>query len=116
MRQEIIQKLKKGQKVEDLLGTLRALRVGSKALVVDFDYRCRPYLDHAVVGWTDGPPSSNVVAVLSGADTDGAHWRRFTITRTGAGKYEIDVFPTPFNNPESPLSPGIPPGASKRFS
>lgn len=115
MRQEMLQKFRKGMKVDELISTLRTIRVDGKAIAVDFDYRARPYLDHTVVGWTDGPPSSNVAVVFSGQDTDGEHWRRFTVSRTGPGRYDVDVFPTPFNNPESPLSPGIPPGASKRF-
>ena len=116
MRQEMLQKFKKGVSVADLIPTLRAIRIGDKPIAVDYDYRARPYLDHTVVGWVDGPPSSNVAVVFSGADPDGEHWRRFTVSRTGPGRYDIDVFPTAFNNPESPLSPGIPPGASKRFN
>lgn len=115
MRQEMIAKFQKGQKVEDLIKTLRTISVGSAPIAVNYDHRTRPYLDHTIVGWTDGPPSSNVLVVFSGATPENDYWRRFTVSRVGPGKYEIDVFPTPFNNPESPLSPGIPPGASKRF-
>lgn len=115
MRKEMIQKFKKGQKVTELISALQAIQADGKPISVTYDYRTRPYLDHAVVGWTDGPPSSNVAVVFSGADPEGASWRRFTVSRVGPGRYEVDVFPTPFNNPESPLSPGIPPGASKRF-
>ena len=114
MRAEMLQKFKKGLKVTDLITALQAIKIGDKAITVSYDYRSRPYLDHTVVGWTDGPPSSNVAVVFSGETPEHDYWRRFTVTRTGPGAYEIDVFPTPFNNPTSPLSPGIPPGASKR--
>ncbi len=114
MRKEMIQLFKKGQKVSDLITTLNAIRIDGKNIVVNYDYRARPYLDHTIVGWTDGPPSSNVQVVFSGETPEHDYWRRFTVSRTGPGRYDIDVFPTPFNNAESPLSPGIPPGASKR--
>lgn len=114
MRAEMLQKFKKGQTVTDLITALKAINVGGKPISVSWDYRARPYLDHTVVGWTDGPPSSNVAVVFSGETPEHDHWRRFTVSRTGPGTYDIDVFPTPFNNPTSPLSPGIPPGASKR--
>lgn len=115
MRQEMIQRFQRGQKVTSLIEALGGLKAGDAPITVGYDYRCRPYLDHTVVGWVDGPPSSNVLVVFSGENPAHDHWRRFTVTRVSAGKYEIDVFPTPFNNPVSPLSPGIPPGASKRF-
>lgn len=75
---------------------------------------CAPYLDHEVAGHVDGPPSSRVVAVISGADPNGTSWRRFTISRTGEGQYEIGVFPTAFHNATAPLAPGIPPSTSRR--
>jgi hypothetical protein len=115
MRRTLLAQLKKDQTFHDLLQALRALAAeeGGGKLQVTSDYRTQPYLDHRVVEWTDGPPNSNVVAVLSGADPAGGHWRRFTLTRKSAGHYELDAFPTPFPNEVDPLSPGIPPGASR---
>lgn len=114
MRREMIQKFQKGQKVTELIQALNTIQADGKPILVNFDYRARPYLGHTVVGWTDGPPSSNVLVVFSGESPEHDHWRRFTVSRTGPGRYDVDVFPTPFNNPVSPLSPGIPPGASPR--
>ena len=74
---------------------------------------CAPYLDHTVAGSVDGSPSSRVVAVVSGADPAGSKWRRFTISRTGDGVYELGVFPTAFHNADAPLAPGITPSASR---
>ncbi len=118
MRRTLIGQLKKDQTFEGLLAVLRALPApeGSGKLEVTHDYRTAPYLHHKVVDWVDGPPNSNVVAVVSGADPDGRYWRRFTLTRKSAVHYELDVFPTPFPNPVDPLSPGIPPGASRRVA
>ena len=116
MRRELLSRMQKGQRIDALIGSLKALNVGTKPIAVTADDRAVPYLDHTVVGWTDGPPGSNVQVVFSGEAPGGRYWRRFTISRAGPGRYEINIFPTPFNNPESPLSPGIPPGASKRFS
>jgi len=114
MRKEMIQKFKKGQTVSELIAALGAIQFDGKPISVNWDYRTRPYLDHTVVGWVDGPPSSNVQVVFSGETPEHDYWRRFTVSRTGPGKYDIDVFPTPFNNATAPLSPGIPPSASKR--
>lgn len=114
MRKEMIQKFKKGQTVSELIAALGTIQVDGKPIAVAWDYRARPYLDHTVVGWVDGPPSSNVAVVFSGETPEHDYWRRFTVSRTGPGKYDIDVFPTPFNNATAPLSPGIPPSASKR--
>src|SRR5262245_53914138 len=118
MRRTLIAQLKKDQSFEDLLAAMRGLRApeGGGTLEVTHDYRTQPYLHHKVVDWVDGPPNSNVVAVVSGADPDGEHWRRFAITRKSADHYELDVFPTPFPNPVDPLSPGIPPGSSRRVA
>lgn len=106
--------LQKGVKMRDLLGKLRGLQVGGKALDVRVDERGVPYLDDKVDGWVDGPPTSVVAFVLAGADVDGAHWRRWTIARSGPGQYTLGVFPTPFKNGQDPLSPGVPPSSSKR--
>lgn len=116
MRADILERLTQGQTMSGLQEHLHGSEVSGRPLVVTVDYRARPYLDHIVAGWTDGPPGSNVAVVISGASPDGVHWRRFTVSREGPWAYEIDVFPTPFNNPEAPLAPGIPPGASRRFS
>jgi hypothetical protein len=118
MRRTLIARLKKDQTFEDLLAALRGLPApeGGGALQVTNDYRTQPYLQHTVVDWVDGPPNSNVVAVISGADPDGRFWRRFALTRKSAKHYELDVFPTPFPNAVDPLSPGIPPGASRRVA
>jgi hypothetical protein len=115
MRRTLIAKLNKGQTFADLLTVMRGVAAADAPgkLLVTSDYRTQPYLHHTVVDWVDGPPNSNVIAVVSGADPDGEHWRRFTITRKSAGHYELDVFPTPFPNAVDPLSPGIPPGASR---
>ena len=75
---------------------------------------CAPYLDHEVAGHVDGPPSSRVVAVVSGAAPRGDAWRRFTISKTGEGQLELGVFPTAFHNANAPLAPGIPPSTSRR--
>jgi hypothetical protein len=116
MRRTLLAQLKRDQTFEALLASLRELPApeGGGKLNVTNDYRTAPYLGHRVVDWVDGPPNSNVVAVVSGADPDGESWRRFTLTRKSAVHYELDVFPTPFPNPVDPLSPGIPPGASRR--
>jgi len=113
MRHAIRSILTEGTTLGELLQVLDGLGVDEGAIQATVDTRARPYLTHTIVGWTDGPPSSNVVAVIAGKSPSKAHWRRFTITHTGVWRCEIDAFPTPFNNPEAPLSPGIPPGASR---
>lgn len=102
----------KGQSFEQLLKKLSTVQDAGKTLRFEVDDRSVPYLDHQIVGWTDGPPTSVVAWVLSGADADGHHWRRFTISKVGPWFYKLACFPTPFNNPVDPLSPGIPPSAS----
>ena len=82
MRAEMLQKFKKGLKVTELITALQAIKIGAKPITVGYDYRCRPYLEHTVVGWTDGPPSSNVEVVFSGENEEHDYWRRFTVTRT----------------------------------
>ena len=116
MRSAILGLLQTGQTFEALRAALDGALVGQRQLCAGVDTRARPYLDHTVSGWTDGPPGSTVVAVVAGRDPAADKWRRFTITKVGPWRYEIDAFPTPFNNPEAPLAPGIPPGASRRFS
>ena len=113
MRAELYKKIQTGQKIEDLIASLQGIPVAGRKVQSSVDARARPYLDHVVAGFTDGPPSSNVIAVISGKDPAGALWRRFSLTRKGPWLAEIDVFPTPFPNEIDPLSPGIPPGASR---
>lgn len=115
MRKVVLETFQKGQSVQDYAGALRAREVEGRRLDVTVDRRTQPWLDHVIDGWVDGPPASAVAAVFSGRDpqADGK-WRRFTVTKAGPWHYEIDVFPTPFPNAVDPLSPGIPPGASRR--
>lgn len=116
MRQVVLEKLQKGQTVSDYVAALDGAMAVGKPLEVTVDQRTRPWVDHVLEAWVDGSASSNVVAVFSARDPDADHkWRRFTVTRRGAWRYEIGVFPTPFNNAVDPLSPGIPPGASRRI-
>lgn len=113
MQSEFISRFKAGQTVEDLRKSLDGQTIGSGTISVGVDRRSLPYLDHTVIQWVGGPPGSNVEVIFSGADPDGRHWRRFSLSRVGPHRYEIDVFPTPFNNAVDPVSPGIPPGASR---
>lgn len=115
MRQVVLERFRKGQSVSDLVRALGEAKVDGQPLKVTVDPRTAPWMDHLVEGWVDGPPVTNVAAVFSGKDPGSDHaWRRFTVTRKGMGHVEIDVFPTPFNNGVDPLSPGIPPSASRR--
>jgi hypothetical protein len=113
MRIAVKELLVAGQTLELLLEKLDGHAVGDGHVRARVDTRARPYLDHEIVAWTDGPPSSNVVAFIAGRDPNQPRWRRFTLTHTGPWMCEIDAFPTPFNNPEAPLAPGIPPSASR---
>lgn len=113
MSKTIAGALREGMTFQDLLASLAALQEGGKPLPVQVEARTVPYLRHTVVGWVDGPPTSVVAFVLSGADPKGGAWRRFTLSRK-SGKYELEVFPTPFHNAKDPLAPGVPPSASKR--
>ena len=57
--------------------------------IVAFDIASRlRRLGHTVVGWVDGPPTSSVTFVFSGADPKGGAWRRFTLSRI-EGNYEL---------------------------
>jgi hypothetical protein len=106
--------LRQGATFQDLLKSLASLSEGGKPLNFQVEARTVPYLSHKVVGWVDGPPTSVVNFVLSGADPNGHAWRRFTISKRGPWRYELEVFPTPFHNDKDPLSPGVPPSASRR--
>jgi hypothetical protein len=107
-------KLKKGASFAELLPKLNGVPEAGKPLVVKVEDRAMPYLDHVVDGWVDGPPTSNVAWLLAGKDPSGDKWRRFTISKVGPWTYELEVFPTPFKNAIDPLSPGVPPSASRR--
>jgi len=110
MRKELIALFTEGRTMAELRDSLDGRSIGGRPLEVTVDPRALPYLDHKVTGWVDGPPSSNVVAVISGADPHGGKWRRFALSQKGSWKYEVDAFPTPFSDARAPLSPGIPPG------
>jgi hypothetical protein len=106
--------LQKGATMKDLLNKLQAVSVEGKKLTFSQEERCTPYLTDKVVEWTDGPPTSVVAFVLSGADVDGEHWRRWTISKVGPWRYQLGCFPTPYNNARDPLAPGVPPTSSRR--
>ncbi|MDP6931994.1 MAG: hypothetical protein QGG40_03720 [Myxococcota bacterium] len=116
MRSTVIQNLRVGQSLTELVELLDGVDFKGRALRIELEGRAHPFADHTVEGWVDGPPGSNVLAVLSGADPQGAGWRRFTLSRVGPWRVELGAFPTPFHNAEAPLSPGIPPSASRRRS
>lgn len=103
----------KGATFAALLKKLTGAQESGKTLSFDVDDRSGPYLDHRLVGWTDGPPTSVVNWVMSGEDPAGHAWRRFTFSKVGPGRYKLACFPTPFHNSEDPLSPGIPPSSSR---
>ncbi|MSQ02174.1 MAG: hypothetical protein EXR71_09830 [Myxococcales bacterium] len=104
----------KGITFAKLQPRLAAASEGGKGFSIRAEDRVRPYLDHVVEAWTDGPPSSDVAFVLSGKDPTGRQWRRFTLSRVGPWAYELGVFPTPFHNADDPLAPGVPPTSSRR--
>ena len=106
--------LKKGVTFQELRQGLANLSEAGKPLQIQVEARSVPYLKHTVVGWVDGPPTSVVAFVLSGADPHGDAWRRFSISKKGPWRYELECFPTSFHNPRDPLSPGVPPSSSKR--
>ena len=105
--------LQKGASFGETVRRLGAVQEGGRLLTVRVEARCLPYLDHAVVGWVDGPPTSVVGWVLSGQDPGGSGWRRFTLSKVAPWTWELGVFPTPFRNGVDPLSPGIPPSSSR---
>ncbi len=116
MRETIRALMTEGQTLGQLLAVLDGHGVAEDTIRASVDVRARPYLGHTVVAWTDGPACSNVVVLIAGKSPAEEQWRRFTVTRTGSWRCEIDAFPTPYNNPEAPLAPGIPPGASRPTS
>jgi hypothetical protein len=107
--------LQKGATLAQVVAKLQgAPAEGGKALAMRVEDRCKPYLDHVLAGFVDGPPTSVVAWVLSGKDPGAQAWRRFTLTRVAPYTYELGAFPTPFHNANDPLSPGVPPTASRR--
>lgn len=108
--------LQKGVTVRDLLSRLAALHDAGKPLQFQVEARSVPYLDHAVTGWVDGPPTSVVAFVLSAQQPGQALWRRFTISKVGPWRYELECFPTPFGDGASPLAPGMPPSQTRQHA
>lgn len=106
--------LQKGVTFRDAVAKLNGLQAEGKKLTVVLEERCVPYLADRVEGWVDGPPTSVVAFVLSGADPGGDKWRRWTLSKVGPWKYELGCFPTPFKNGLDPLAPGVPPTSSRR--
>ena len=106
--------LKTGVPFSALLPKLGGVSDGGTPLTVQVEDRARPYLDHVVEAWTDGPPSSAVAYVLSGRDPKDQKWRRFTLSKVAPWTYELGVFPTGYNNAQDPLAPGVPPSSSRR--
>ncbi|MCB9766153.1 MAG: hypothetical protein H6739_40630 [Alphaproteobacteria bacterium] len=111
--QAIHDRLRKDITFVELLGNLKDVQIDGATIKLEVDHRALPYLDHTVVGFTDGPMATKVEAVFSGKDPDAEKWRRFTLQREGYRHYRLMAFPTPFNNDIAPLSPGIPPSASR---
>ncbi|MSP56380.1 MAG: hypothetical protein EXR69_12375 [Myxococcales bacterium] len=105
--------LAQGQTLKDLTTALGALKEGGKPVSISVEGRCVPYLGDTVAGWTDGPPSSTVLWLLSAKDPQADAWRRWTISRVSGG-YQVGCFPTHFHNAQDPLAPGVPPSSSKR--
>ena len=104
----------KGKSLLDLLNQLKDARVDGQDIHLEVDHRSLPYLDHVLADFTDGPMASKVEVIASGKDPEADHkWRRFTLTRERPGLFRLMAFPTPFNNEIAPLSPGIPPSASR---
>ncbi len=112
-QQEVYARLQQGTTIADTLSALDGSVAAGKPLSVSAHDYARPYLDHVVAGFVDGPPSSQVAAVISGA-APGGGWRRFTLSRSGPWQYLLEVFPTAFNNADAPLAPGIPPTTSRK--
>lgn len=108
--------LHKGVTFRDLLQKLAKQHEAGKPLQFQVEARSVPYLDHTVVSWVDGPPTSVVAFVLSGEQPGEHYWRRFTLSKVGPWRYELECFPTPFHNPTDPLSPGMPPSQSRHAS
>ncbi len=109
MKQALLERLEAGRTFREWMDDLDGAELDGVRVTVRAHERAVPYLDHVIEAWVDGPPPSNVLAVLSGRAPDGGSWRRFTISRVGPGVLEVEDYPTPFRDPQAPLSPGIPP-------
>lgn len=112
-QRDVFSRLQSGATISDTLASIEGAISGGKPLAIQAHDYALPYLNHVVAGFVDGPPSSEVAALISGA-APGGGWRRFTISRTGPWQYVLEVFPTTFNNADAPLAPGIPPSTSRR--
>ena len=112
-RRTILSSIQKGATIAQILQAIDGANAAGKPLRVTVHPFAAPYLDHIVAGFVDGPPTSSVVAVLSGANTAGDGWRRLTLTRVGPWHYELGGLPTEFGDALSPLAPGIPPGPTR---
>lgn len=112
-RQTILGKLKEGVQIGQLIKELDGTQLHGQALKLTVHPYAAPYLDHTVAGFTDGPPTSSVLAVIS-ADTGHHTWRRMTIHRVGPMHYELGVLATEFGDKLAPLAPGIPPGPTRK--
>ncbi len=110
---DVFARLQQGLTIADTLSAMDGAEASGRPLVVKAHDYALPYLDHVVAGFVDGPPTSKVAAVLSGA-APGGGWRRFTLSRTGPWQYLLEVFPTAFHNKDAPLAPGIPPSSSRK--
>jgi hypothetical protein len=108
-RQTILSKLKEGVTIAQLVKDIDGTQDKGKPLKVTVHPYAAPYLDHTVAGFTDGPPTSTVNAIISAA-TGHDTWRRMTISKAGPWHYELACLPTEFGDPKAPLAPGIPPG------
>lgn len=110
---EILSAIRPGATLLDTCRALQGLSVDGHSAQLSVEPRCVPYLKHVIAGVTDGPMAGGVEAVISAQEPGHSHWRRFTLVRERPGHYRLNAFPTPFNNATAPLSPGIPPSASR---
>ena len=113
-RRTILSSIQTGATVAQTLQSLDGANAAGKPLKVTVHPFAAPYLDHTIAGFVDGPPTSSVVAVLSGERPSGGTWRRLTLARVGPWHYEVEAFPTEFGDALAPLAPGIPPGPTRR--
>ncbi len=112
-RQTILSRLKEGAPIGQLIAELDGTSIHGQPLKLTVHPAAAPYLDHRIAGFTDGPPTSSVLAVIS-ADSGHHTWRRMTLHRVGPAHYELGVLPTEFGDKLAPLAPGIPPGPTMK--
>ncbi len=110
---DVFARIEEGVSLRKVVDTVDGSTANGQAVTARASHQATPYLDHGVAAFVDGPPTSNVVAVISGRSPSGG-WRRFTLSRTGPWQYELEVFPSVFKNGDAPLAPGIPPSTSRR--